>query len=104
SEVAEYGGEMLYINKSSDIPLWSMEYSRDEGLRKYWDEYTYPYHKNGGGPLYKGQDASDYNHNQDSHAIENVVRRIDYWRERPGTRQRVRSSRGKIIFSESHTR
>jgi len=32
--VAEYGGEMLYINKSAGKPLWAMEYSRDEGLRK----------------------------------------------------------------------
>ncbi|CBF88126.1 hypothetical protein AN1107.2 [Aspergillus nidulans FGSC A4] len=34
SEVAEYGGEMLYINKDSRNPFWQMEYSRDEGLRK----------------------------------------------------------------------
>ena len=27
------------------------EYCRDEGLRKYWDEYSYPYHKQGDGPL-----------------------------------------------------
>lgn len=60
---AEYGGEMLYINKSAHHPMWAMEYSRDEGLRKYWDEYSYPYHKEGAGPLYRGKDASDYNHN-----------------------------------------
>jgi len=29
---AEYGGEMLYINKSAGKPLWAMEYCRDEGL------------------------------------------------------------------------
>ena len=45
SKTAEYGGEMLYINKSSRIPLWMMEYSRDEGLRKYWDEFSPPLHK-----------------------------------------------------------
>ena len=42
---AEYGGEMLYINKSKKHPMWAMEYCRDEGLRKYWDEQSYPYHK-----------------------------------------------------------
>lgn len=57
SQVAEYGGEMLYINKSARLPFWAMEYSRDEGLRKYWDNYTAPYHKDGDGPLHKGQDA-----------------------------------------------
>ena len=35
SKTAEYGGEMLYINKSATKPLWATEYSRDEGLRKY---------------------------------------------------------------------
>lgn len=28
---AEYGGEMLYINKSAHHPMWAMEYCRDEG-------------------------------------------------------------------------
>ncbi|MXV17815.1 glycoside hydrolase family 2 protein [Hufsiella ginkgonis] len=100
---AEYGGEMLYINKSATKPLWATEYSRDEGLRKYWDEYSPPYHKNGTGPLYKGTDASDYNRNQDSHAIENVARWFDYWHERPGTGERVSSGGVNIIFSDSNT-
>lgn len=100
---AEYGGEMLYINKSAGKPLWSMEYSRDEGLRKYWDEYSPPFHKNGSGPLYKGADASDYNRNQDSHAIESIARWNDYYTERPGTGTRVSSGGVNIIFSDSNT-
>ncbi|MDR1673755.1 MAG: DUF4982 domain-containing protein [Bacteroidales bacterium] len=103
SHVAEYGGEMLYINKSGRLPMWATEYSRDEGLRKYWDNYSYPFHKDGDGPLYRGADASVYNRNQDSHAIENVVRWFDYWRERPGTGRRVSSGGVKIIFSDSNT-
>jgi len=103
SEVAEYGGEMLYINKSADQPMWATEYSRDEGLRKYWDEFTPPYHKDGDGPLYKGNDASAYNRNQDSHAKENIIRWFDYWRERPGTGKRVSSGGVNIIFSDSNT-
>ncbi len=103
SSVAEYGGEMLYINKSAHFPMWAMEYSRDEALRKYWDEYSPPYHKNGDGPLHQGQNASAYNRNQDSHAIENIVRWYDYWRERPGTGRRVSSGGVNIIFSDSNT-
>jgi beta-galactosidase len=103
SKVAEYGGEMLYINKSADIPMWAMEYSRDEGLRKYWDEYSPPYHKDGEGPPYKNADASPYNRNQDSHAIENIRRWFDYWLERPGTGTRVSSGGVNIIFSDSNT-
>jgi beta-galactosidase len=103
STIAEYGGEMLYINKSAGKPLWSMEYSRDEGMRKYWDEYSPPYHKEGDGPMYKGQPAPEYNHNQDAHAIENVSRWFDYWNERPGTGNRVNSGGVNIIFSESNT-
>ena len=100
---AEYGGEMLYINKSAGKPLWSMEYSRDEALRKYWDEFTPPYHKNGAGPLYKGADAGDYNRNQDSQAIEDIMRWNEYYTERPGTGTRVSSGGVNIIFSDSNT-
>lgn len=103
SKVAEFGGEMLYINKGSDIPYWSMEYSRDEGMRIYWDEFSPPYHKNGDGPPYKGEDASEYNHNQDSHAIEDVVRWFDYYEQRPGTGERVSSGGVNIVFSDSNT-
>jgi beta-galactosidase len=103
SQVAEYGGEMLYINKSARLPFWAMEYSRDEGLRKYWDELSPPFHKDGDGPLYRGKPANDYNRNQDSHAIENVARWYDYWRERPGTGLRVSSGGVNIIFSDSNT-
>jgi len=103
SEEAEYGGEMLYINKSADIPMWATEYSRDEGLRKYWDEYSPPYHKDGDGPLYRGEPAPTYNRNQDSHAIENIIRWNEYWRQRPGTGKRVSSGGVNIIFSDSNT-
>ncbi|MBN1362256.1 MAG: DUF4982 domain-containing protein [Sedimentisphaerales bacterium] len=103
SEVAEYGGEMLYINKSAGKPLWATEYSRDEGLRKYWDEFSPPYHQDGDGPLYRNAPAREYNRNQDSHAIEDVVRWYDYWRQRPGTGTRVSSGGCNIIFSDTNT-
>lgn len=103
SKEAEYGGEMLYINKSAGKPMWQMEFSRDEGLRKYWDNYTFPYHKDGAGPLHNGQDASEYNRNMDSHAIEDIARWYDYWHERPGTGKRVNGGGVNIIFSESNT-
>ena len=100
---AEYGGEMLYINKSKKHPMWAMEYCRDEGLRKYWDEYSYPYHKEGDGPLYRGKPATDYNHNMDMFAVEMVRRWYDYWMERPGTGTRVSSGGVKIVFSDTNT-
>lgn len=100
---AEYGGEMLYINKSKKHPMWAMEYCRDEGLRKYWDEYSYPFHKEGDGPLYRGKPATDYNHNMDVFAVEMVRRWYDYWLERPGTGTRVSSGGVKIVFSDTNT-
>ena len=100
---AEYGGEMLYINKSKKHPMWAMEYCRDEGLRKYWNEWSYPYHKEGDGPLYRGKPATEYNHNMDQFAIEMVRRWYDYWRERPGTGTRVSSGGVKIVFSDTNT-
>ena len=100
---AEYGGEMLYINKSKKHPMWAMEYCRDEGLRKYWDEQSYPFHKEGDGPLYRGKPANEYNHNMDEFAVEMVRRWFDYWRERPGTGTRVSSGGVKIVFSDTNT-
>ena len=100
---AEYGGEMLYINKSKKRPMWAMEYCRDEGLRKYWDEQSYPYHKEGDGPLYRNAPALDYNHNMDAFAIEMVRRWYDYYIERPGTGTRVSSGGVKIVFSDTNT-
>ena len=100
---AEYGGEMLYINKSHKHPMWAMEYCRDEGLRKYWDAQSYPFHPEGEGPLYRGKPAREYNHNMDEFAIEMVRRWYDYWLERPGTGTRVSSGGVKIVFSDTNT-
>ena len=100
---AEYGGEMLYINKSKKHPMWAMEYCRDEGLRKYWDEQTPPYHKEGDGPLYRGKPAWEYNHNMDQMACQMVERWHEYWKERPGTGDRVSSGGVKIVFSDTNT-
>lgn len=103
SKVAEYGGEMLYIDKSAGKPMWMMEYSRDEGLRKYWDDWSAPFHKDGEGPGHKGEPATSYNRNQDSHAVENVVRWFEYWQARPGTGERVNGGGVNIYFSDSNT-
>jgi beta-galactosidase/beta-glucuronidase len=103
SRIAEWGGEMLYINKSAKHPLFATEYCRDEALRKYWDDYSYPFHKDGDGPMYKEQDASAYNRNQDSFFKELISRWYDYFRERPGTGTRVSSGGLKIHFHDSNT-
>ena len=93
SKVAEYGGEMLYINKSAAKPVWAMEYMRDEAARKFWDEQTPPFHK----------DSPDYNQNQDSYAAKAVKTWFDYWRERPGGGERVSSGGVNIGFTDSNT-
>lgn len=103
SKTAEYGGEMLYVNKSATKPMWQMEYNRDEGIRRYWDRWSYPYHEEGDGPLYRGERAIAYNHNQDGLAIENIVRWNEYWKARPGMGKRVNAGGVKIIFSDSNT-
>lgn len=108
STAAEYGGEMLYINKSAGKPVWAMEYCRDEALRRYWDDWSPvgiggQIHKHGAGPLYKDADASAYNQNNDQFAVEMVRRWFDYWQERPGTGDRVSNGGAKIIFSDTNT-
>ena len=47
SSVAEYGGELLYVNKGARIPLRAMEYSRDERQRLYWDDFSPPFARMG---------------------------------------------------------
>ena len=93
STTAEYGGEMLYIDKSATKPLWAHEYNRDEGARAFWDDETEPFH--GDSPL--------YNRNQDSAAIEDVVTWDDYFRARPGTGRRVSAGGVNIVFADSNT-
>jgi hypothetical protein len=100
---AEYGGEMLYINKSGKHPMWAMEYCRDEGYRQYWDNYSYPYHVEGAGPWYRKAPAGTYNHNSDELAIEHIRRWYDYYEQRPGQGKRVSSGGVKIIFSDTNT-
>ena len=100
---AEYGGEMLYVNKSDTKPMWMMEYCRDEALRWYWNSWSYPFHKEGDGPLYKNAPADAYNHNNDEFARELVARWYDYWLERPGTGTKVNSGGAKIVFSDTQT-
>jgi hypothetical protein len=96
SHTAEYGGEMLYINKSAYKPVWAHEYNRDEGARKFWDDQTPPFHK----------DSPLYNRNQDSFALEDILRWDDYFRVRPGTGRRVSAGGVNIswIDENSHFR
>ena len=100
---SEYGGEMLYINKSGKHPMWAMEYCRDEGYRMYWDDYSYPYHKHGAGPYYRNAPADTYNQNQDQLTIEQIRRWNDYYMVRPGMGRRVSSGGVKIVFSDTNT-
>ena len=100
---AEYGGEMLYVNKSDTKPMWMMEYCRDEALRWYWNFWSYPFHQEGDGPLYRNAPADAYNHNQDEFVAELVRRWYDYWLERPGSGTKVNSGGVKIIFSDTQS-
>ena len=100
---AEYGGEMLYINKSRQHPVWAMEYCRDEGYRLYWDELSYPWHQSGNGPYLRKAPVPDYNLNQDQLTLHQVKAWYDFWRVRPGMGDRVSSGGVKICFSETNT-
>lgn len=110
---AEYGGEMLYVNKSANKPFVQTEYCRDEGYRMYWDDESYPFHKEGDGPAVEGlakgkvvkrdMPRQNYNRNQDEFAKELVARWNELFQERAGTGRRVNSGGAKIVFSETQT-
>ncbi len=93
STTAEYGGEMLYVNKSARKPVWAHEYSRDEAARAYQDNFTPPFHV----------DAPDYNRNGESMAVEDVKRWWDYYQQRPGSGDRVNAGGVKIGFTDSNS-
>ena len=93
SDTAEYGGEMLYVNKSATKPVWAHEYSRDEAPREYQDEFTPPFAK----------DRPDYNRDSESMAVEDVRRWDDYYEERPGSGDRVNAGGVKIGFTDSNS-
>ncbi|MGC3991180.1 MAG: DUF4982 domain-containing protein [Chthoniobacteraceae bacterium] len=103
SKMAEYGGEMLYVDKSATKPMWMMEYMRDETLRKYWDPYTPPYHKDGDGPIGGKEKPDSYNRDLEAYTVEIVNRWFEYWHERPGTGERVNAGGVNIYFSDSNT-
>lgn len=100
---AEYGGEMLYVNKSDTKPMWMMEYCRDEAHRFHWNSWSYPFHPEGAGPLYRNAPANAYNHNNDEFVAELVRRWYDYWIERPGSGTKVNSGGAKIVFSDTQS-
>jgi beta-galactosidase len=93
SAAAEYGGEMLYINKSKRIPVWAMEYLRDEAPRAWQDDFTPPFHA----------DAPAYNRNVESLAVESVKRWWDFYRYRPGTGERISAGGVNIGFTDSNS-
>ncbi len=104
SSVAEYGGEMLYINKSArHALLGDGVFARRRRSANTGTSSRRPSTRTAKGRCTTGRTPSAYNRNQDSHAVENVVRWYDYWRERPGTGARVNAGGVNIIFSDSNT-
>lgn len=103
SKLAEWGGEMLYMNKSDKHPMWGTEYCRDEGLRKFWDNESYPYHKDGEGALDRRAQAPVYDRNMESYSTQMVERWHDYFIIRPGTGRRVSSGGVNIGWADANS-
>ena len=82
SKVAQYGGEMLYVDKSAYKPMWMNEYSRNESPRRWWDQYSPPeFHANDAG----ASTVAGMNMNQDAYIQEECNRWWEYYTERPGS-------------------
>lgn len=81
TRIAEWAGEMLYVNKSSTRPRFMTEYQRNESPRRWWDEYSPPaFHKNDVGE----SSVPGHNMNQDMFIRESVHRWWEAWIGRPG--------------------
>ena len=81
---------MLYIDKSRTKPLWMMEYSRDEALRKVLGRAYAAVHK----------DSPLYNRNNLRHR--SVPHWFDYWGERQKRAIEHRRGSINIMFSDSN--
>ncbi|MBN1130417.1 MAG: DUF4982 domain-containing protein, partial [Chitinispirillaceae bacterium] len=81
TRVAEWAGEMLYVNKSKTRPRFMTEYQRNESPRRWWDQYSPPeFHENDAGT----STVAGMNMNQDMFIRESVFRWWEAWIGRPG--------------------
>jgi beta-galactosidase len=94
SASAEYAGSMEDVDLSSGKPVFAQEYMRDEGHRRWWDQYS---------PPAKHADGPQWNRNQDSHALEAIRRWVAHWLKRPFTQSNSNAGGLNILFSDSNT-
>ena len=78
--VAEWWGTMLggpYNDSARDrMPIVETEDFRDEGARRFWDDYSPPYHKAKKGPNDTWMPRSDYLYTSESFALAQIKQ---YW-------------------------
>ncbi len=94
STAAEYAGSMEDVDLSSGKPVFAQEYMRDEGHRRWWDQYS---------PPANHTDAAQWDRNQDSHALEAIRRWVAHWFKRPSTQSNPNAGGLNILFSDSNT-
>lgn len=94
SASAEYAGSMEDVDLSTGKPVFAQEYMRDEGHRRWWDQYS---------PPANHTDVPQWDRNQDSHALEAIRRWVAHWLKRPFTQANANGGGLNILFSDSNT-
>jgi beta-galactosidase len=85
-------------------PLIETEDFRDEGARRFWDDYTPPYYKAKKGPNDTWRNRSRYLYTSESFALAGIERYWDYWQNRisnPDPAHSKWSAYASIYFSDS---
>ncbi len=85
-------------------PLIETEDFRDEGARRFWDDYSPPYFKAKKGPNDTWQAHSDYLYTSESFALAGIKRYWEYWQNRISNTDPAHSKwsgYASIYFSDS---
>jgi beta-galactosidase len=85
-------------------PLIETEDFRDEGARRFWDDYSPPYYKAKKGPNDTWKPRSPYLYTSESFALAGIARYWDYWQNRisnPDPAHSKWSGYASIYFTDS---
>lgn len=85
---------MFGVESSNIKPVFATEYARDEGARRWIDQYTGPYFH---------ESEARWNNNQDRLAIQFARTWFPRWNKRPGTGEEVVAGGLNIVFSDSQS-
>jgi hypothetical protein len=100
SEGPEWVAWMYGVRKEKHRLSLDLEYMRDEGPRRWWDQWSPPYF-NKAGEWKLTDNAGGWNRNQDNMCLMQSIVYEQYYKARPGTGEAVCNGGTQIFFADS---